>query len=476
MDPLVILPIGMAVVAGGILLLRLHAFLALIAGALVVGWLGSARALEAWAVEQELEPEALKGFLESSVIERVTQAFGESCGKYGILIAMASLIGMCLLESGGAERIVRSLMGFFGERKTHIAFTSGGFLLGIPVFFDTVFYLMVPLARTLALRQPRRHLLLILSVSAGATMSHSLVPPTPGPLYMVEVLEVRMTTLMLGGLLVGGIAAASGLCFAHLANRWWPLPLRPVGSGTLERLHAQAGRSPEELPPLGFSLLPIVLPVVLIALLSLFASSRPPGGGEGSPPAFLALVGDRNMALILGAVAGIGLYLFSRRSGDPPLADLVPRALGTATVIVFITSAGGAFGVLLGQSGIGPRLGALAEGTTVWILPLAFVLTALVRTAQGSATVAMITAAAVLAPLATADRLGFHPVYLALAIGCGSKPYSWMNDSGFWIVSRMTGMTEKEMLRSWSLMLALMGLSGLLVVMIGARYLPLTGS
>jgi GntP family gluconate:H+ symporter len=149
------------------------------------------------------------------------------------------------------------------------------------------------------------------------------------------------------------------------------------------------------------------------------------------------------------------------------------NALSSAGIIILITASGGAFGKVLQQTGIGPEIQKLATAGQLAVLPLAFFVTALVRTAQGSATVAMITAVGILAGFADSATLGFHPVYLALAIGCGSKPFPWMNDSGFWIISRMSGFTEVETLKTFSVMLTSMGVVGLVVVMMLARLFPM---
>jgi GntP family gluconate:H+ symporter len=155
------------------------------------------------------------------------------------------------------------------------------------------------------------------------------------------------------------------------------------------------------------------------------------------------------------------------------IGTFVQSALSSAGVIILITAAGGAFGGVLQQTGIGHRIQEMASAHQLAVLPLAFVVTAVVRTAQGSATVAMITAVGILGGFADASQLGFHPLYLALVIGCGSKPVPWMNDSGFWLICKMTGMTEGETLRSSSAMMTIMGLVGLVFIMIFARLLPL---
>ena len=188
----------------------------------------------------------------------------------------------------------------------------------------------------------------------------------------------------------------------------------------------------------------------------------------------LAVFGDKNVALAIATVAALRLLVFSSRDGANGLKDKMQSALASGGVIILITAAGAAFGYVLKQTGITLELKAMFGGKDLLILPVAFFLTTAVRIAQGSATVAMITAVSVVAPLAAAG-LAFHPVYLALAIGCGSKPIPWMNDSGFWIIGRMSGMTEEETFKTASIMMSLMGLVGFGAVVTGAWLFPMAG-
>ncbi|UCE08404.1 MAG: GntP family permease, partial [bacterium] len=247
-DPLWLLLIGMIGVVGGILALRLHPFLALILGALIVGSLTSTTALERYAQDKEMSVAETEEFVDRSVGERVAGEFGRTCAKIGILIAMASIIGKCLLDSGAAERIVRSALRLFGERRAPLAFLNSGFLLGIPVYFDTVFYLMIPLAKAMGMRSSRNYGMYILAIVAGGTMAHSLVPPTPGPLFVASELSVSIGLMILGGMVVGLFTVSAGYLYALWANRRWQIPLRDsadVSTSDLERL---ANREDHELP------------------------------------------------------------------------------------------------------------------------------------------------------------------------------------------------------------------------------------
>lgn len=486
MHPVLILLIAIAIVLGGILLLRLHAFLALLLAGLVVATLTSTEALEKHAqsqVAKETSPwseKAADEFVGSTAPERVAVAFGRTCGKIGILIAMASIIGKCLLDSGAAQRIVRSTLRLLGQARAPAAFVGSSFLLGIPVFFDTVFYLMIPLAKAMRLQTGKNYLLYVLSILAGGSIAHSLVPPTPGPLYVANELGVNLGVMIVGGCVIGSFCATVGYFSALWINRRWDLPLRESADVSLADLKKLANRDDRELPPVALSLLPIVLPVVFIAGqtgLDTWLDTLEPGGAPVWIVAAKPLVdtlGNKNIALVIAAAIALGTLAWQKRTTRKELAATVQTALAGGGVIILITSAGGAFGATIQQCGVGDEIAKLTEGIDpLLILPVAFLVTALVRGAQGSSTVAMITAVGVLGHFATSGQLSFHPVYLALAIGCGSKPFPWMNDSGFWVISKMSGMTEGEALRAITPQVTLMGFAGLAATMIAAKLVPL---
>jgi GntP family gluconate:H+ symporter len=341
------------------------------------------------------------------------------------------------------------------------------FTLGIPVFFDTVFYLLFPLGKALRRQTGKDYLLYILTIVAGATMAHSLVPPTPGPLTVAGFFgdEVSIGSMMLGGLIVGLFTVSTGIAYAYWANRRWEIPLRGEDA---EQSGEGEDLDESNLPSLWFSLLPILLPVVLIAGQTINLSL----GGDS---ALLKFLGDKNIALILSAGVAISLLVTSPfRKERQNIREAVQEALASGGVIILVTAAGSGFGAVLKDTGIAKEIGQLFEGGgTLILIPVAYLVTALVRTAQGSATVAMITAGGIIAPLALDTDLGYSALYLALAIGCGSKPISWANDSGFWVIGRMSGMTPLETFKSVSIMMILMSLVGLAVVLIGATLLPL---
>jgi GntP family gluconate:H+ symporter len=525
--PLVLLAAGMVTLFVLIIRLKVHAFLALIGAALLVGLLSprvifQTRELDAYQrhnaavgarladrnVEQvrKSHEQGAKGIPKGEEVagqtqprlqlvnspDLVAQAFGRLMIGIGLSIALATIIGAAMMESGAADRIVRSLTRVVGERYAAVAMLASGYLLGVPIFFDTVFLLLVPLAKALYLRTGKNYVLYVTAMAAGAAMTHSLVPPTPGPIGMSELLKVDLGVTIVVGLLVAAPLAVVGMAYAAFLNRVSPVPLRAVGDTSLEELEQRARRPDAELPSLFASLLPIVLPVLLITLSTAFTAftrTHPGldyrtqvGGVTVSLDGVLRFLGDKNIALLIAAVAAMVLVARRKRMSRAELGRFTAWALDDAGMILLITCAGGAFGAMLTAAGVGDSLAALAEHWGVAPLVLAWALAVLFKVAQGSGTVAMITTAGIVAGIlaarvgpdqSAAAYLGYHPVYLVMAIGCGSKVGSWMNDSGFWVVCKMSGMTEAETLKSWTAALALMGVAGLPLVWALTKLLPM---
>ena len=453
MTPLAILLTALVIVIGGMLAFRLHPFLILIAAAFAVAWMTSTN-----------EPM-------NSVGQQVAEGFGKTAVNVGIVIAMASILGSCLTAAGGAQRLVTSLQRAVGERHTPLALLLAGFILGVPMYADTVFYLLLPLARAVWTRTGSGYLLGVLAIVGGATMTHSLVPPTPGPLFVADALKVDIATMIAVGLAVGIIAAFSGFAFARFADRRWPLDpeasCEPAGhDGVAGGCHAP----PSRLPPLWAAVVPILLPVVLISLES--ASQSTPELFPVDLLPVIQLFGEKNTALSLAALTSIVVLA----STGAPLSQVrmtIASAVTDAGGIVLVIAAGGALGIALRQAGLEHLATGLGAGSGLALIPIAWLVTAVIRVAQGSATVAMITAAGVVAPLALEGSLPFHPVYVAVAIGCGSKMGMWMNDSGFWVISRMSGMGEAQTLRTASVMLSIEGTVGLLTTLALAVLWPM---
>jgi len=450
MHPLWILAVAVAVVLALIIKLRLNAFAALITAAITVG---------------VLSPKVALG----DVMPELVASFAKVCGGIGIVIAMAAVVGQCLMESGAADKIVRALERLMGRKNPAFSILAGGYVLSIPVFFDTVFYLLAPIARATRVRTGKNYVLYLMAIAAGATATHALVPPTPGPLAMAEFLNVDLGVMILVGLAVSFPKALAGLAFAFLRDKQLNIPLRDAPGVTVEQLEAAAKLDEAKLPGLVESLTPVLLPVVLITSKTLVAALE-----IGGTPAELAnFFGNPNFALSASMALALRTLLRQKGATLAEVGPAVERALGSAGLIILITAAGGSFGGMLLKAGVGDEMTMASESIGLPALGLAFILPGLLKLAQGSGTVSMITASSILAPLAAGSDLGFHPVYLACMIGSGSKLGSWMNDSGFWVFSKMSGLTETETLQTWSMLLTVMGFAGGTVTVILATLFPL---
>jgi len=383
-NPLVILGIGVAIVIGMIVVLRINAFVALITAAIVVSLMAPGEF--------------------SEKISRVAVEFGNTAGKIGIVIAMAAVIGRCLIESGAADRVVRMFVGLLGEKRCTISLMSSGFVLSIPVFFDTVFYLLLPLARSMHRQTKKSYLLLILAMGAGASITHSLVPPTPGPLIIAGTLGIDLGMMIGVGLLVAAPTAIVMLLFIGRLAKRMEIPMRPLEGGRPE----PEPLADEELPGLLLSLMPIILPVIMISANTIAKTiAERPGAGDSAAAAqrITAVIGDANLAMLLAAAVAIIVLWRQRKPSKEELAKIVETSLMSGGVIILITSAGGAFGKMLQAAQMGPAVTNMIVGDSggqiggMHLLFIAFIVAFLIKFAQGSSTVSMIATSAMLAPL-----------------------------------------------------------------------------
>jgi GntP family gluconate:H+ symporter len=247
--------------------------------------------------------------------------------------------------------------------------------------------------------------------------------------------------------------------------------IRVVTGQSLEDEKAIASRDESTLPSFGLAVAPVVLPVILIACATLANALK-----THLPPAVVEaalLIGQKNVALFVAALVSVGVYLRQRGLKWTQTEDLVSGPLATGGVIVLITAAGGAYGGMIRFAEIGQAVQTVFAGSEINYIALAWFIAAVVRVAQGSATVAMITAVGIMASLAGEQGFGVHPLYIALAIGYGASVFSWMNDSGFWVFSRMSGLTQGETLRSWTMALTIISVAGLLQLLVLGALFPL---
>ncbi len=468
--PFCVLIASVAFIVVSITRFKLHPFLALVLAALVAGALA------------RIYPESTllngKPVISSlaDVVQLTMEGFGRTAAGIAISIGLASIIGFCLMQSGAADRVVRKFLDLFGERNAGLALLTSSYLLSIPIFFDTMFMLMAPLAKALYIRTGKNYLLYLLCVCCGSVITHSLTVPHPGPIAMVDNLKIDVGFSIIGGIIAGILPALAGYGIACFLNRRMHVPLRETPGTTLADLTRIIDRKDHELPALAASLAPVILPILLISMASGLKVADQTGATwitefQNFREA-INFIGDKNIALFIGAFLAIRLLMKQHGHDRQKISELLSPPLETAGIIILITSAGGAFGAMIKNAGVGGAVERLSDHLGLSLIFLSYLLALIIRVAQGSATVAMLTTSAIMFPMIGPD-LPYHPLYLFLSIGFAAFGLSWMNDSGFWVVSRLSGMTEKETLKSFSVLLTGVSLVGLLVTWVGSQLFPL---
>ena len=456
-SPLLTFAVALAVVVMLLVVLDLPAFVGLAIAAFTVG-----------LVNAVFVPD----FAMADAASRTATAFGDNMAGIGIPILMAAIIGKSMLESGAAQRIVRGFQSLVGEGHSDLALWGSSSVLAIPVFFDSVFYLMAPLARSMRARVGKNYALYIVVVGAGAATTHVFVPPTPGPLAVASEIGVDLgITILVGVVTAIPAAIVAGLIYGRWINARLDIPLRDAMGTTTEELEERAQRETSTLPGVLEAILPIFLAVALVGSATGVDTFQDWYPVLESVQPIVAFVGDKNVALTIAAMAAAITYLRWTGLSRSVWEDELTEALKSGGNIAAITAMGGAFGALLAASGIGPYIADILQNFGIGLLVTAWLIAAVVRIAQGSATAAMLTAAGIMAPLT--GRLDVSAAYLVMVIGAGGNICSWYNDSGFWLVKEIGGLTQAETLKTWTALTTIISITGLVTVLILSSVLPL---
>lgn len=374
----------------------------------------------------------------ADVVASVNGGFGETVGKIGIVILAGSIIGIFLEKSGGALNLAEQVLRLVGQKNVPLAMGIIGYIVSIPVFCDSGFVILAPLAKALSRRAKASLAASAIALSLGLYSTHTMVPPTPGPIAAAGILKADLGLVILWGMLVALVALAAGWLFAikYAARTTIAAELEPDGAGVAEL----RGRGPSAAK----AIVPILLPIVLIILKSISALPKHPFG-EGIFAQVIGFIGEPVVALLLGVF--LAFLLPKKLSLDMlSTSGWVGEGVLAAATIIIITGCGGAFGKVLQNSGIADVIaGNLGKSTSLSLL-LPFAIAAGLKTAQGSSTVAIITTAGIILPLL--DALGLAGVtaraLTVVAIGAGSMVVSHANDSYFWVVTGFSKMTVKQ--------------------------------
>jgi GntP family gluconate:H+ symporter len=420
-----------------IIKVRLHAFLALILVSLLTA--------------------VAAGLPSGGIVDVLLGGFGSTLASVALLVGIGVMLGRLVETSGGAQVLSDVLIARFGERRAPLALGVASLMFGFPIFFDAGLVVMLPIVFAVARRLGGSLLLYGLPVAGAFSAMHIYVPPHPGPVAAAEFLEANVGTVLLLGLVVAiPTWYVTAYLFGLFAGRRITLPV-PEILGRAD--DAQVANPPRFGTVVGILLLPLLLIFANTGLET--AASAGWVDGESTLVSVAGMVGSTPVALLTTVL--VAAWVLGRRRGveGTALEKMMDSALGPVASVILITGAGGMFGGVLRSSGIGDALADVLGDLGMPVIVAGFVIAAVLRVAQGSATVALTTAAGLIAPAVAAG--GYNPVQLAAivaAVAAGSVVLSHVNDSGFWLVGRFFGMDVKTTLRTWTVMETAIGVMG----------------
>lgn len=418
---------GIALLLALILRLKLPAFLSLLIASMVAGF--------------------LSGLPAAALLGSMQEGMGGTLGFVATVVGLGAIFGSLLEQAGGPKAIASFLLQRFGTGRAPLAMVLTGFVVAIPVFFDVAFIILVPIVYALQRRTGASLLKYGIPLLAGLAATHTFIPPTPGPIAVADILGADLGWVILAGALAGLPAViVAGLFFGRYISRQINVSAPPV---------ADEGRPPATAPSPGPFFMIIGLPIVLILAQTISGSLLP------APPVFVVFLGHPFTALLLANLMAWYWLGIKKGKTSAELLQVSAQSLQPAGSIILLTGAGGVFKQVLVDTGAGEQI---ASGMAAYGLPVmlfAFLSAALVRVAQGSATVAMITGASLCAPLLADSSLSPGQLAaLAIAIASGASVLSHVNDSGFWLVKSYLGLDEKQTFQSWTVMITLLALTG----------------
>lgn len=425
--------VGIAILLFLILKLRIQAFIALLIASIVVG--------------------VIAGMSPVSIIKSMQEGMGNTLGFVAMVVGLGAMFGAILEHSGGAEALASYLLTKFGEKNASWALMITGFFVAIPVFFDVAFIILVPLIYSLQRKTKKSLLLYGIPLLAGLAITHSFIPPTPGPVAVADILKADLGWVILFGFLVGiPTAIISGPLFAKYISKKIHVNAPDLIDKEIEHT---------SYPAVGLILAIIGIPILLIVSNTVLNSTLVENFNiPNQIKEWLKMIGHPFTALIIANL--VAWYLLGIRRGinREKLLAITTKSMAPAGVIILLTGAGGVFKQILVDTKTGEMLANYFASEGVSILLFAFIAAAIVRILQGSATVAMITAAGLTAPLLAIDISDIQKALLVIAIASGASILSHVNDSGFWLVSKYLGLTEKETFKSWTVMTTILAIVG----------------
>ncbi|MEN6455726.1 MAG: gluconate:H+ symporter [Prolixibacteraceae bacterium] len=428
-----------------VLKLKIHAFISLLIVSIFVG--------------------LIAGMDFAPIMESIKNGMGNTLGFVATVVGLGAIFGQMLESSGGAESIARYMIRTFGEKRASWAMMFTGLIVAIPVFLDVGLIILIPIVYEMT-RQAKKSILFYgIPLLAGLAVGHSFIPPTPGPVAVAEILDVQLGWVILAGIIIG---TPTAIIAGPLFGRYISRKINVAPPDYFAAGDQQADQQP--LPSFRIILLMILLPLVLI-ITGTVGDALFKGGviEDGILYQTIGLLGHPFTALIISTLLAIYILGIRRGMGKDKIMHLSNKALAPAGLIILVTGAGGVLKQILIDSGIGGMLAESLAGSAMPPIVLAYLIAAVVRIIQGSATVSMITAAGIMAPLLSVFDLGqVDKALIVVSISAGATILSHVNDSGFWLVGKYLGLNEKETLRSWTIMETIISVTGFLLVLLAS--------
>lgn len=398
------------------------------------------------------------GMSTNDILNTLQKGFGDTLGSIGIIIVVGLIIGTFFEKSGGAIVVANFFVTFFGKKRVHTAIAFMGYLISIPVYADSGFVILTPINKALTKRVGVSMAGTAVALGMGLTASHTMVPPTPGPLAAAAIIGADLGWVIVFGLLASSIGLLVCIQFSkYMGKKIW------IESDSISK--TEEAVSPEERPSLSRTIMPILTPLLLIVIRAVVEYPGFPME-EGELKAIITFIGHPIVALLIGMFLAFRIpksKASNRLSQSGWLGDAIK---GSATIIL-ITAAGGAFGKIIQASGfhhsIEPFIKTLPLG-----LMLPFLIAAVIKTAQGSSTVALVTAASIVFPMLDILELTstIDKALVVISIGAGSTVISHANDSFFWILTQFSGMTVPQGYRLHSLATLILGLTVIITLLL----------
>jgi Gnt-I system high-affinity gluconate transporter len=432
--PLIIVAIGVALLLLLMIGCKLNGFLALIIVSLIVG--------------------VMEGMPIVNVVTSIKNGVGGTLSNMALIIGFGAMLGKLMADSGGAQRIAMTLINKFGKKRIQLAVLITGFVVGFALFYEIGFVLLIPLVFTIAAEADIPLLYIGVPMAAALSVTHGFLPPHPGPTAIAGVYNANISKTLLYGAILGipTVILAGPVFTKFLKNMEHPIPAG---------LYNPKIFKDEEMPSFGVSVFTALIPVFFMAVQAIAQINLP---ADSQVVKVATFFGDPVIALLIAVVVAIFTFGLNRKKKMPEIMKTVTDSISTVSMIILVIGGGGALKQVLVDSGVANYIAAVMKGSTISPLILAWLIAALLRIALGSATVAAMTAAGIVAPIVAAT--GVSPELMVIATGAGSLIFSHVNDPGFWIFKEYFNLSIPETLKSWSVMETIISVCGLVGVLV----------